>query len=107
MPKYRSPEMLQRLCGIEQGLGCRGESRIDLGEDFLEGTGCPTERVSDLVPFGDELVDGALESGEISEVGRAGPLGSRVPDPWLTGFIQEQWTGVKWATNRGWAASQA
>ena len=28
-----------------------------------------------------------------------------MPNHCSTGFIQEQWTGVKWATKRGWAAS--
>jgi len=58
---------------------------VDLGEDLLEGGCGPTEGMGGLVPLGDELMDGALEGGEVGEVGRAEPLASEDPKPLLHG----------------------
>src|SRR3954471_22362629 len=74
--KYHSPEVSHRLGGVGGDLSIGSQSSIDLGEDRVEGASGPAERVGDRVPFGDELVDGALERGEVGEVGRAEPLAS-------------------------------
>src|SRR4051794_15167656 len=39
--------------------------------------------MSDLVPLGDELVDGALEGGEVGEIGRPEALASEDAEPLL------------------------
>ena len=41
--------------------------------------------MSDLIPLGDELEDGPLESGQVGEVGRAQTLASEDPEPLLHG----------------------
>jgi len=41
--------------------------------------------MSGLVPFGDELVDGPLEGGEIREAGRREALASENAEPLLDG----------------------
>ena len=57
---------------------------VDFGERFLEGGRGPAEGMSDLVPLGDELVDGTLERSQIREVGRAEALASEDAEPLLS-----------------------
>ena len=75
--------MVHRL-GRSECDRCGSQGSINLGEDLVEGSGGPAEGVGDLVPLGDELVDGALEGGQVGEVGRAEPLASEDPEPLLS-----------------------
>ena len=77
--------MFQRLGGVGEEERIRSQGGVDLGEDVVEGGGGPPERVSDRVPLGDELVDGVLEGGQVSEVGRAESFASEDPKPLLHG----------------------
>ena len=80
-PKYRSSQVTERLgrVGEERRVGSQG--CVNVGEDLLEGGGGPAEGMRDLVPLGDELVDGLLEGGEVGEVGRAEALASEDAEP--------------------------
>ena len=81
--KYRSSQVSHRLGGVGEEWWVGSESGIDLGEDLLEGGGGPAEGMSGRVPLGDELVDGALEGGQVGEVGRAEAFASEDPEPLL------------------------
>src|SRR5689334_21946564 len=75
--------MEERLGGLGECCRGGGESGVDFGKDLVEGARGPAEGVSNLVPFGDELVDGALERGQIGEGGRAEALATEDPEPLL------------------------
>src|SRR5215207_5051595 len=83
--KYRAPEVHRWLGGTGESGSLDDEGGIDFGEDLVEGTGRPAKGVSDLVPFIDELEDGALEGGEVGEVGGAESFASEDPKPLLHG----------------------
>ena len=82
--KYRSAQVSERLgrVGEERRVGSQG--CVNVGEDLLEGGGGPAEGMGDLVPLVDELEDGALECGQIGEVGRAEALASEDAEPVLS-----------------------
>ena len=81
--KYRSSQVSHRLGGVCEGGGLGSQGRVDLGEDFLKGGRGPAEGMSGRVPLGDELEDGALEGGEVGEVGGAEAFASEDPEPLL------------------------
>ena len=83
--KYRSPEVLRWLGDLGERGVIDGQGGVDFGEDLVEGGGRPAEGVGELIPFGDELVDGVLEGGQIGEVGRPKTLASEGPKPLLHG----------------------
>ena len=76
--------MTERLGGVSEERRVWSDGGVDFGERFLEGGRGPAEGMSDLVPLGDELVDGPLEGGQIGEVGRAKALTSEDTEPLLT-----------------------
>jgi hypothetical protein len=76
--------VLRWLGGLDERGVIDDQGGVDFREELVEGAGRPVEGVGDRIPFGDELVDGVLEGGQISKVGRPKTLASEDPKPVLS-----------------------
>src|SRR5687768_9244426 len=85
MPKYRGPQVTERLGRVGEERRECGQGGVNVGEHLLEGAGSPAERVGDLVPLGNELVKGLLQGSKVGEVGGAEALASEDAEPLLDG----------------------
>ena len=89
---------------IKRCLQSCGPSRC-VSHDLRDRLRGPVDRVCALVPCGNKLFERGLAHHWRRKVCDAATLPWQTENHGSTGFIHEQWTGVKWQTKRGWLYS--